>query len=333
MKNVLFATTALVAFAGAAAAEVSFSGDMTAGYNDQIEGGLFWEADLDAKFTVDMGDGITVIASVNLFNWEGDNNDPHNPLDYIEVSYAGDAYSASLKFGDLADKGASEYFYADRSGMAVDVENHDDDDDVRALVEFGNYGFAAGCENVDGSNCDNGSNFGLGATFGSFELGVGYDDGAGGQAQVTAVSVDTTFGAAEIGVSYASSAAENSIGVALSYALNGMITVGGYYANNSASDDAWGVDVAYTSGPLSVGVYYDDTTTGASEYGADVGYAITDQITANVGLFSDGTFVYYAGIDYAVNDSVTATVSYATADEIGGPEYKDGITALITASF
>jgi len=140
MKNVLFATTALVAMAGMASAEagVSFSGSVDAGYNDVIEGGLFWAADLSATGSVDMGDNVTVTVDVELFNWSQNNNANVNGTTTVEIAYTGDAFSASLKIGDLNDKGASEYFYADRDGMSVDVENHDADGDARVLVEFGN---------------------------------------------------------------------------------------------------------------------------------------------------------------------------------------------------
>jgi len=340
MKNVLFATTALVALAGAAAAEVSFSGDLTAGYNDEEEGGLFFDTDLDLSASVDMGDNVTATLSYELMA-TSDNLDHVGDVDAtVEIAYTGDTLSASLKFGDLGDKGASEYFYADRDGMAVDVENHDSDRDVRALVEFGNFGVAVGCEIAGAGDCD-GMNVGLGATFGSVELGVGYDDDSNGQAAVTAVSADATFGAASVGVSYADSTADTSIGVAVSYDVNDMITVGAYFASNDVASDAYGVSVDYASGPLSVGVFFDSAAT--DEYGIDVAYDVNDQLTASAGYFSGANDIvgtddvvddyFYVGIDYAVNDAITATIAYSNGIEVGGPEYRQGISALITASF
>jgi len=388
MKNVLFATTALVAFAGAAAAEVNFSGSLTAGYNDEIEDGLFFQADLGMDASVDLGDNVTATASVTLFDWEDEDADPDLDADItVEIAYTGDTLSASLKMGDMGDKGASEYFYADRDGMNVDVENHDGDDEVRALVEFGNFGVAVGCDMDGNNNCaTSGFNYGAGATFGSIEIGVGYDDDGFGQNQTTAVSADATFGAISVGVSYADgwteydvngvdgndgddtitgpvsvdAGTETSIGVAVGYDVSDALSVGVYYASNDYAGDVFGGSVDYTSGALSVSAYFDqeagrngagigpdadgdgffaggstNESTITNSYGVDVSYAVNDMLTANAGIYAEGDadMVYYVGVDYAVNEAITATVSYATADEISGPEYKDGITALITASF
>lgn len=342
MKNVLFATTALVAFAGAASAAshdsmsgatLTWSGEITAGYNDVIEGGLFFSGNISADASVDFGDNVTASLSVELYSFD-DDSENFDADATVEVAYDNGNFSATLTMGDLNDKGASEYFYADRSGMAVDVENQDDDDDARAVLKFGDFGLAIGCE-MGGSSgtagtCDDGAyNVGLGATFGSIELGVGYDNAAGAQAAVTAVSADATFGSIDLGVSYATGS-EDSIGVEVGATL-GSIEVGAYYANNSTSNDEYGVSADYSAGALSVGAYYDND--GSDSWGLDLGYEVSDMLTASAGVFNDGTFVYYAGIEYTVNDNISATVSYATADEISGPEFKEGISAFITASF
>jgi len=348
MKNVLFATTALVAFAGAAAAEVSFSGAMTAGYNEIGENGLFFDADLDMSASVDMGDNVTATASVQLFEWDDDNRDLDADVT-VEIVYTGDPLSASLKMGDMGDKGASEYFYADRSGMAIDVENHDGDDEVRALLEFGDFGVAIGCDMAGNQSCDgDGFNFGAGATFGSIELGLGYDDADNGS-EAWGVSADATFGAASVGVSYISNetSGEDSMGVAVGYAVSDALSVGAYYAANSAaaSDDSYGADVGYTAGALTLGVFFDHTTAGTDEYGVDVAYAVNDQLTVNAGYLSGAAdsidngngYIddhFYAGVDYAINDAISATVSYSTANEdLGSVEYREGVSAFITATF
>ncbi len=337
MKNVLFATTALVAFAGAASAAshggmspaVSFSGEMTAGYNDVIDGGMFYDANVDVKAVVDMGDNVTATLTAGIASGDETGSTlTFNPS--IEIAYTG-AFDASLRVGDMNDKGASEYWYADRSGMAVDVENQDGATDARALLQFGSFGVAVGCQ-LGGTNSCDGLNVGAGATFGSIKLGVGYDDGAGTQTAVTAVSADATFGSIDLGVSYATSTAEDSIGVEVGTTF-GAVKVGAYYASNTVSNDAYGVSAGYSAGALSIDAYYDDN--GTATYGVDLGYAVNDALKASAGIFDDGTATmkYYAGIEYTVNSNISATVSYANADEISGPEFKDGITALITASF
>jgi hypothetical protein len=276
-----------------------------------------------------MGGNVTATLTAGIVS--GDEATPGGTFSFnptIEIAYSG-AFDASLRVGDMNDKGASEYWYSDRSGMSVDVENQDNATDARALLQFGNFGVAVGCQLANTNSCG-GVNVGAGATLGSIELGIGYDDGSNGQTAVTAVSADATFGSINVGVSYANSAAENSIGVAADTTF-GAVKVGAYYASNSASNDAFGVSADYSAGALSIGAYYDSL--GTATYGVDFGYAVNDQLTASAGVKAGGTTVFYAGIEYAVNSNISATVSYATADAISGPEFKDGITALITASF
>lgn len=349
MKNVLFATTALVAFAGAAAAEshasgvtVDFGGEVTAGYNDDIEGGLFLDAALNINASIDLGDNVTA-----SFEWdflEADENGikgtGHNPstddIATFTVAYDNGSISAKLIAGDQDDDGAGEMWYADRSGMAVDISNWDNNsDDFTAVAEFGNFGIAA----TTCSSC-NGTSYGAKAAFGSIELGLGFDDFVGGTR--TAVSADATFGSFDVGVSYITETFGNTDSLGLEVGGTfGSIEVGAYYAMNSDAliSDAFGVSADYAAGALTVGAYFDSeddglaTATAVTSYGLDVGYALSDALTASAGVYSDGTFVYYVGVEYTVNDNISATVAYATADEISGPEFKDGISAFITASF
>ncbi len=403
MKTVLFATTALVALAGAASAQtVSWSGSVTTGYNDAIEGGLFLQGDIGLSASVDLGDNVTA-----EFDWAGvtwDNNAASALSNTITatITYTNNNMTASLRAGDLNDKGASEYFYKDRDGMAIDVENQDGSSDVRALLEFGSFGVAVGCSAVGGviGVCD-GLNVGAGATFGSIELGIGYDDAANAGGSRTAVSADATFGSLTVGASYITAAGipttavtatnldgddtdntvlgtgaalagalagagidgtESSIGVSLGYEISSSLSVDAYYANNSVAGNSYGVSANFTSGALSIAAYYDVTAstvygyTGtdadgdgffaaapapvlgwsgvtATAYGADLSYGVSDAITAYAGVKVATTTVYYAGVEYNVNDNITATLSYATANEISGPEFKDGITAMISAEF
>ena len=358
MKNVLFATTALVAMSGSAFAAghaagpvVTFSGEINTGYNDDDKGGLFWDAELELGASIDLGDNVTASLDVTLLEWSQNGNGVTSAAT-VEVAYTGDTLSASLKMGDMDDKGASEYFYTDRDGMAIDVENHDGDDEVRAIVEFGSFGVAAGCD-MDGSGtCDatTGYNFGAGATFGSIELGFGYDEADAdlNPDEKWGVSADTTFGAASVGVSYISNETTglDSVGVAVGYTVSDALSVGAYFATNSGLPaDSYGVNVDYTAGAMTVDVFFDHTTAGTDEYGVDVSYALNDQLTVNAGYLSGAAdsiingadFIddhFYAGVEYVVNDNISATVSYSSADEdLGDPEYFEGVSAFITATF
>ena len=350
MKNVLLTTTALVAFAGAAVADVSLSGGVDFGYNDEINADLFYDANVDISASVDMGDGYTASLTYGM------DLESRDDAGVWGVGYSGLTWDefptveitspyGSLKGGDLDDKGASEYFYADRDGMSVDVENHDSSTsfDVRALAEFGAFGVAVGTQNLnrDTLGVPTGLNFGAGATFGDIEFGLGYDDKDNGGSAVTAVSADTTFSGVSVGVSYASiDGGQNSTGIALGYDVSADLSVGVYYADNSVDGGNYGASADYAMGDLTAGAYYDHIETGDfDQFGVDVSYAVMDNLTLFAGYLDlDGQVSTdgeggYAGVVYDFNDSLSATVSYAEGDEISGPEFKDGTTVMLSASF
>lgn len=342
MKNVLLATTALVAMAGAASAEISWSGSADIGYNDDINGGLFYDATFDVKGTFDLGDGYAATISfgsdldtsgpVGATPWAGVSDTRFDSFPTIEIT----SPFGSLKGGDLDDKGASEYFYKDRDGMAADVENHDSTTrfDWRALVEFGNYGLAVGGEG-DGTGNIDGLSVGAGATFGNFTLGLAYDEADTTHTGTnSAVSLDTTFGAATIGLSYIAGSAENSVGVAVGYEVSSDLSFDAYYANNSVSADEYGVSVAYTTGAIGLDAYYEGVSGAADTYGVDVSYDISSDLIAYAG-YKDaaGTAQYYVGATYEINENLSTTVSYSDGDEVSGPEFKDGVSLFISASF
>ena len=349
MKNVLFATTAMVVMAGSAMAAptISFGGKATGGYND-VGGGLFLTGYVGATATVDMGDSVTAKVSWGGISFNQALATPITLSKKVtaEFDYTGSSYTASLRIGDLNYKGASDYWYKDRAGMQLDVEAQNDHNDARALIQFGNYGIAIGCGvantaplNALGS-CS-GMNIGLGATFGSMKLGVGYDDAANTGGSRTAVSLDTTLGSVDLGVSYIKSATANSIGVVAGKTF-GSVKVGAYFAANSAVADSYGVSAAYANGPIDIRAYY-DSIIGVNSTSLDVAYKVSDAVTVHAGLKNSATTNYYAGVDYVVNSNITATLSYANAASIyhasglnfadGTHKYKNGITAMISASF
>ncbi|HKL68991.1 MAG TPA: porin, partial [Salibaculum sp.] len=74
MKSILLASASVFAFAGAAAAEVSFSGDAELGYNDDDaplssadnNDGFYWEGNLYAAFSQDLDNGLTAGADIEF---------------------------------------------------------------------------------------------------------------------------------------------------------------------------------------------------------------------------------------------------------------------------
>ncbi len=340
MKNVLLTTTALVAMAGVAAADVNWAGSADIGYNDVIKGGSYYDAALGVVGSMDLGDGYAASISygleLDMINGAATANWGMYPT--IEIT----APFGSLKGGDLNDKGASEYFYADRDGMQLDAENHDSAGrfDLRALVEFGDYGLAVGGV-ADAAGGLDGLSVGAGATFGNITLGLSYDEAdinleaSATTLATTGLSIDTTFGAASIGLSYIDNTVDTSIGLEVGYDVSADLSVAAYYADNTGGANLYGVSVAYTSGALGLGAYF-DSGDGATvdTMGVDVSYDVMAGLTGYVGAFDNGiTTDFYAGVVYDINDNLSVTVSYADANEISGPEFMDGTSVFISASF
>lgn len=302
MKNVLLATTALVAMAGAASAEVTWAGATDLGFNDDIQGGFYLDGNMDLTASVDLGDNVTATLTYGL-DWENNNDlNDINATRYNDVTdlfYFGaptafadddgmtwDAFPTikiessigSLTWGDLNDGGASEMFYEDRDGMTRDVENHDSDTNPGfvAVLNYSSFSVSAGCAGLVDAVCD-GYNYGAAASFAGVDLAVGYDDAANG-AQTTAVSADYTMGALSMGVSYAS-----ATGATQSYRFDA---------------NAGGFDPRAASGSTKfTGPAYNETSLGLV-----LGYDVTDAI--NLGAYYANNSV--AGDSYGVSATYTS---------------------------
>ena len=72
MKSILLASVSVVAFAGAAAAEVTFGGSATLGYNDTVEDNFYWSGNLAVTMSQELNNGLT--AGVTFDGDVADNN-------------------------------------------------------------------------------------------------------------------------------------------------------------------------------------------------------------------------------------------------------------------
>ncbi|MCF6273484.1 MAG: porin [Rhodobacteraceae bacterium] len=371
MKNVLFASTALVAFAAAGVASaqdsavtVDWAAEFTLGFyaaenpglgNNIADEGFYTDGSIGISAAVDLSDSVSASLDWDVLEFDGATGTAlANNLPTAAVMFDNGTIEASLTWGDLNDGGASELYYEERRLMRVELENHDSSTSPAVVAElvFGKYSVAAGCE-LSGTNngvCQ-GANFGLGATFGSVDIGVGLDRISAGVQDlgVLAISADATFGAFEVGASYAASidnananAAENSIGLKARYDINDAISVMAFYTRNTevGYENSYGIDVDYTSGAIDLTAYFelrDEAGNGERAFGIDGSYAVTDTLNVLAGVNIDSVWTdttnYYVGVDYEVNDNITAGLAYNSGDETGDAEYKEGIDAWLSASF
>jgi len=334
MKSILLASASIFAFAGAASAEVTFGGSATLGYNEDINSGFYWSADVGVTMSQELDNGLTASAT---FGFDVADNNLGGPLSSDSFALSLTSDSAGLHFGDVDM--AAQRLWSGVSGMEADGfgGNGDwGDATLRGDVLFGgvdasiSYGIDAGALL--------GMQVAANATFGNFNVGAAYQDDAATGSDIFGVSLGTSFGGADVSLAYADNGIENSIGVATSYPI-GPVTAGPYYAINSVSGDAYGVSADYASGPLTVGASY-EVDAGATEGGFAIEgtYDVGNNITALFGLVDSGD-AYYVAAEVDMGGGASLLVSYAedTAnplnDEIGGPEYLHGITAEVGFSF
>lgn len=360
MKNVLFTTTALAALAmsgaafagGHASGNFGISGSTDVGYNDEKKNGIFQNTNVDIKASKDAGNGVTVSGHARLnLDWEeGTDEDGDDDSTTAEVEFkniAVDTGVGKLEFADSFDgTGASDSFYTDRDGMSLDMQNGDGIAGLKWTGELGSFGYA-----IDAGNIENGSgddwSIGLGGDLGPATVGLGFQNDSYNNAtgQAVGVSADFDAGIADVGVSYITDDVGSSIGLAASAEVSPGIKIGAYYAVNDPADDFYGVTFDYSNGPLTVAVDYDtgenNILNGDDRIEVDVSYDMGNGVVGFVGWDSletptggaagDGAF--YAGAEIAIADGVSATISYSEADEMGGPDFKEGTSAFLSLTY
>lgn len=354
MKNVLFTTTAVAALAlggtafaaGHSSGNFGISGSTDVGYNDDIEGGVFQETNIDIKASKDTGSGFTIGGHARLnLDWREGGAEDDSGVDEVEFkSIYVDTPVGKLEFADSYDgTGASDRWYADRDGMTEDMSNGDGHAGVMWSGDAGQFEYAIDLGNLS-DNSDvayNGDHYtiGLGGSFGAAKVGFGFENNSHeGAGTVYGVSADFSAGIANIGASYiASDVWDSSIGLAASAEVVPGLTVGAYYAVNSAAaggtdQDNYGVTLDYAMGGFGLAIDYNTGDQG-DELEIDASYDMGNGVVLYAGNSDAAGEGYYVGTEIAVADGIKATIAYAEADEIGGPEFKDGTSAFLTLTY
>ena len=325
MKSILFTTTALVAFTGAAAADVSLTGEASAEYNSNA--GYSTAAEMTATGSATLDNGLTASTSFTL---------EAAGISAGSISLSSD--TASLTFGTELD-GAVFTAVGDDYAIGDDGEEGVLEGAV-ASVTMGettvtvSVPMAATIEAAD-------VEVGITTTAAGWALGFGLADGA------YAMTAAGTAGGAYVSVGMAS----NDEWDASVSSTTGAVTV-------SASTDeaeAWTIGAAYAADGVSAGIEYNadetwEVTGGYAADGVTVAAALTDAsvmtlgatydmgngLTVGAGLEDDET---YAFASYDLGGGANAFVDYtdAAADlEEVGPSERDiatGTTVGVSFTF
>lgn len=218
MKKVLFATTALVAFAGAAAADVSVSGSAEMGIagGDGAETTFFQSVDIRFSMTGETDNGLSFGATVDaddLVDMGLQGNDPVDQggqfADYsvfISGNFGtltmGDTDGALDKavaetdlIGDIADASTT---YSVKSAAFMDGLL--DGQVARYDYSIAGFGLSLSAE-TDDEGVDR-TTWGFGATYSvaGYDFGAGYQGGEDQEGWM--VSASTTFGAVDVVANY-----------------------------------------------------------------------------------------------------------------------------------
>ena len=291
MKKLLIATTALVATAGMAAADITITGHAAAGFHSGL-------------------DDVTTAATTNSTDIAGDGIYSNAGVDFT-MSGATDngiSFTASVNIdaGEEIDSGDFEYDGADGGTAGLGA--------VTMTGTFGTLTFDNnGIDNLysDATTHD----VSYSTTLGAVGLTVGYDVTAD-SANATSAQATYTAGGMAFTLTASEATAGTSTTLAVSYALNDTVTLtadtdqaagaesvmtmgasttlnGVSVAVESANNSTWDVDLGYTVGGF------------ALTYGVDE----TDGWTATATAALGGGATFSAGVDS--EDATYAGVSFA----------------------
>lgn len=330
MKSILLTSTALVAFAGAAAAEVNFSGEASAEYNTIT--GYTTSAEMTATLTQQLDNGLTAEASITF--------DPvASELSYGSISLSSD--NASLTFGTGLD-GAVQSSVGDDYGIGQVAE--EELDGIVGTYSMGDTTLFVSMGISEGEVESDALEFGVTTSAGSWELAFGAT-----QAGEFAATAAGTVGGADLNFGYASND-EWDAGIAYTF---GSVTV-------SASTDeaeAWTVGAEYDGGVYNAGFEYNadeswEVTAGYDANGIVVDAAYTDlevltigatytmeSLTVGAGMITapaaDTTTFAFA--DYDLGNGASAFINYADAaadlEEVGPSERDIAVGTTVGVSF
>ncbi|MBU2992160.1 porin [Octadecabacter sp. 1_MG-2023] len=369
MKRILLSSAAVFAFAGAASADghsnISLSGDVTLGYNDDVEAGFYWDAGVDVALSATLDNGLTAAASFDMNIVEDNSVRPTSgdvTFDDWEVSLT--SATAGMYFGVTSF--AAETLWQSAGDMGADNFSEADDEVVlRSDITFGNVQTSLSYAVADDAGVEADDDFtqlsvAAVGEFGNFTVGFAYQEESGtfGGALGSAANGDYTDGSVfgifaqtsvagfDVELAYAENdaAGTDSLGLEVGYTV-GDVTLGAYYVSESVADDAYGVSVGYASGPVSVAAYFTDDR-GSEEYALQGSYDVGNGLVITAGMIdgdsaTDDDFSNYIVAEYDLGGGASVMASFADAnvagsddiDTFGGYELLDGTTVEVSFAF
>ncbi len=297
MNKILLATTALVATAGFAAADVTLSGSAEIGLIDTGAAGssVQFHHDMDVRFTLsgETDGGLTFGATIDLDEVSGgisNGSGPHavfisggfGTVTMGDTDGAFDWAMQEVGIGSaIADDHTTHVGFAFNSG----ADGDHDGQVLRYDNTFGDFGVALSAELDDSGASDD--IFGLGlkynAALGGLDLGLGLGYQDNGTNSIIGLSVDTTFanGLRAI-VNYSDrdglNGMDSHMGLGLGY-TSGALTVSANYGEFESTagvkTDGWGAAVNYDLGGAAVQFGYGSENRNTGDASWSLGLAMS----------------------------------------------------------
>lgn len=305
MKSILLASASIVAFAGAAAAEVTFSGSAELGYNDTdsrnfgatpdddddtgSDAGFFWSANVAVTMSQALDNGLTAAAT---FNFDVADDSTGLGLESGGYVLSLTSESAGLYFGETAF--AAQTYWSGVSGMENDGFSEADGETViRAEVTYG--GVTGGVSYIVDTNGsfdpdlrddippnDEREYTGTGdlvqlsvgatAEVGNFTVGMAYQEGIDAAYLVPQIQADGTV--ANVFNDNGDISNDEIFGLFAKTTFGGADLHLAYASNQTAGEDSIGIAAKYPVGPVTLGAYYVMQDNGdGNAYGISADYA------------------------------------------------------------
>ena len=360
MKRILLASASIIAFAGAAAAEITFSGEATLGYNDTDNGfvsgddpatvivepvvdtvddavGFYWDASIDVTMSKALDNGLTAAASFGLNVVEDNLGEAVSSSDYV-LSLTSD--TAGLYFGNT--KFAAQSHWVSAGDMAADGFSEEDGETVlRGDITYGGVNSSVSYA-VNGEALEQLS-LGADATFGTISVAFGYQEeanpeyaGAGPDFngnQVMGISVGTSFAGADVRLAYAqetgsdlagvATADRSTIAVKVSYPL-GPVTLGASYALEDDALITTEEDFWEVSADYASGpIAVNANIDSGDDWELTGSYDVGNGITAYAGVVDAGDDMYVAA-SVALGEGATLLVSYVDTGDTNNADDEVG---------
>ncbi|MFT7509157.1 MAG: outer membrane protein OmpU [Sulfitobacter sp.] len=253
MKNLLIASTALVASAGFASADIALDGSANMGvkYNAAAANTttIHHEVDFGISGSGTTDGGLTFGASLDVDDQNGDDGNVNDSEVFISGAFGtltvGSVSAATDGFGS-ADVGFD--------GIGVD-------DDAEGIKNAGGTAdahfkatFDALTITVAGHSTNGDASIALGYKMGDFSASIGHSDnsGLGGNRAATSIQLGGTFGAVKANAFYtdgSGSVTTNGYGVDFGYTMGATTFTIAYGDTDAAGDDAdYGIGAAHSLG-------------------------------------------------------------------------------------